>query len=76
MFSHVQLFETPWTLAQQASQTMGFSRQEYWSELTFPTPGNLPNPGIEPTSLVFPALAGRFFTNYCWLSVISVEHII
>ena len=76
MFSHVQLFETPWTLAQQASLTMGFSRQEYWSELTFPTPGNLPNPGIEPTSLVFPALAGRFFTNYCWLSVISVEHII
>ena len=41
---------------------MGFSRQEYWSELPFPTPGDLPDPGIEPTSLISPALAGRFFT--------------
>ena len=62
MFSHVQLFVTPWTLAQQASLTMRFSRQEYWSELTFLTPGNLPDPGIEPTTLVSPVLAGRFFT--------------
>ena len=42
---------------------MGFSRQEYWSGLTFPSPGDLPNPGIEPVSLVSPALAGRFFTT-------------
>ena len=42
---------------------MKFSRQEYWSELPFPTPENLPDPGIEPKSLVSPALAGRFFTT-------------
>ena len=42
---------------------MGFSRQEYWSRLPFPTPGDLPDPGIEPASLVSPALAGRFFTT-------------
>ena len=41
---------------------MGFSRQEYWSELPFPSPGNLPDPGIEPASLMSPALAGGFFT--------------
>ena len=49
---------TPWTEAQQASLPMGFPRQEYWSGLLFPFPGDLPNPGIEPTS---PTLAGRFF---------------
>ena len=42
---------------------MGFSRQEYWSELPFPPPGELPDPGIEPVSLASPALAGRFFTT-------------
>ena len=42
---------------------MGFSRQEYWSRLPFPTPGDLPNPGVEPVSVVSPALAGRFFTT-------------
>jgi len=42
---------------------MGFSRQEYWSGLPFPSPGNLPDPGIEPLSLESPALAGRFFTT-------------
>ena len=42
---------------------MGFSRQEYWSGLPFPSPGDLPDPGIEPGSLTFPALAGRFFTT-------------
>ena len=41
---------TPWTVACQASLTMGFSRQEYWSGLPFPSPGDLPNPGIEPRS--------------------------
>ena len=50
-------FVTPWTAAQQAPQSMGFPRQEYWSWLPFPSPGDLPHPGIEPTS---PALAGRF----------------
>ena len=54
-FSHVQLFVT-WTIACQALLSMGFSRQEYWSELPCLPPGNLPNPGIEPTSPVSPAL--------------------
>ena len=47
---------TPWTVARQAPPSMGFSRQEYWSGLPFPPPGDLPNPGIEPTSPVSPAL--------------------
>ena len=45
---HVQLFATPWTIAYQASLSMGFSRQEYWSGFPFPSPGDLPDPGIEP----------------------------
>ena len=56
-------FATPWTVAHQASLLMGFSRQEYWSGLPFPPPGDLPDEGIELTSLVSPALAGRFFTT-------------
>ena len=46
-----------------APLSMEFSRQEYWCGLPFPTPGDLPDPGIEPASLVSPALAGRFFTT-------------
>ena len=49
--SRVQLFVTPWTVAHQAPPSMGFSRQEYWSGLPFPSPGDLPNPGIKPRSL-------------------------
>ena len=52
----------PWTVTLQSLLSMGFSRQVYWSGLPFPTPGDLPNPGIEPTSLMSPALAGGFFT--------------
>ena len=48
--SHVRLSATPWTVAYQASPSMGFSRQEYWSGLPFPSPGDLPDPGIEPGS--------------------------
>ena len=48
--SHVRLFATPWTAAYQAPQSMGFSRQEHWSGLPFPSPGDLPDPGIEPGS--------------------------
>ena len=48
--SRVQLFVTPWTVTYQALRSMGFSRQEYWSGLPFPSPGDLPNPGIEPRS--------------------------
>ena len=51
-----------WTVARQDPLSMGFSRQEYWSGLPFPTPGNL-NPGIEPTSLVRLVLTGSFFTT-------------
>ena len=53
--SRVQLFATPWTVAYQASPSMGFSRQEYWSGLPFPSPGDLPDPGIEPRSPPFQA---------------------
>ena len=48
--SYVWLFVTPWTVAYQAPQSMGFSRQEYWSGVPFPSPGDLPNPGIQPGS--------------------------
>ena len=58
-FSHVPLFATLWTVALQAPLSMGFSRQEYWSELPCPSPGDLPHPGIKPVS---PSLAGGFFT--------------
>ena len=53
------VFVTPWTIAHQAALS-GFSRQEYWSGLPFPFPGDLPDPGIEPMS---PALTGGFFTS-------------
>ena len=49
-FSHVRLFATPWTVVYQASPSMGFSRPEYWSGLPFPSPGDLPDPRIEPKS--------------------------
>ena len=58
--SHVRLFATPWTVACQAPQSMGFSRQECWSELPFPSPGYLPDPGIEPRS---PALQADALTS-------------
>ena len=63
LLSHVRLFETPWTVAEHSPLSMEFSSQEYWSELLFPTPGDLPDPGIQPTSLVFPALTGGFLTT-------------
>ena len=55
--SHVQFFATPWTVTCQAPPPMEFSRQEYWSGLTFPTPGDLPDPGIESVSPAYLALA-------------------
>ena len=56
--------ETPWTVVPQAPLSMRFPRQEYWrSGLSFPPPGDLPNPGIEPLSLASQALVGRFFTT-------------
>ena len=68
VLSCVQLFVTPWTVACQALLSVKFSRQEYCSGLPFPPSGDLPDSGIEPASLVPPALAGRFFTTgppYC-----------
>ena len=62
-FSCVQLCVTPWTVAHQAPLSMGFSKQKYWSGLPCPSPGDLPDSGIEPTSLSSPALAGGFFTT-------------
>ena len=53
--SHVRLFATPWTIAYQAPLSMGFSRREYWNGLPFPSPGDLPDPGIEPESPVLQA---------------------
>ena len=65
---------TPWTVVCQAPLSMGFFRQEYWSRLSCPPPGDLPNPGIEPTSLMSPALAGRFFTtNTPWEALFAAE---
>ena len=52
---------TKWTVAHQARLCMGFSRQEYWSGLPCPPPGDLPDPGIKPASLLSPALAGKVF---------------
>ena len=66
-FSHVRLFATLWTVARQAHLSMGFSRQEYWSGLPFPPLGDIPDLGIEPQSLMSPALAGGFFaSNTTW----------
>ena len=82
-FSYVQLFATLWTVACQAPLSTGFSRQEYWSGLSFPSSGDLPNPGIRPLSLMLPALAGRFLTtrttweappNYFLITVDTVQH--
>ena len=56
MLSYIQLFVTLWTVACQASLSMGFSKQEYWNGLPFPPPGGLPDPGIEPMSPESPAL--------------------
>ena len=60
LLSRVRLFATPWTVAYQAPLSMGFSRQEYWSGLPFPSPGDLPDPGIEPGS---PALEADALTS-------------
>ena len=60
--SHICLFAAPWTIARQDALSMEFYRKDYWSGLPFPTPGNIPNPGVEPMSLVSPALAGEFLT--------------
>ena len=63
LLSCVQLFAAPWTVVLQAALIMEFSRQEYWNRLPFPSPRNLPDPGIKPTSPAAPVLAGGIFTT-------------
>ena len=63
LLCHVWLFSAPLTVAQQAPLSMGFPRQEYWSGLLFPIPGDLPHQRMKTTSLASPALEGRFFTT-------------
>ena len=63
---------TLWTVARQAPLSMGFFRQEYWRRLPSPSPGELPDPGIKPTSPTSPALAGGFFTtSTTWEALIN-----
>ena len=63
VLNHVRLFVTPQTVAHQAPLSMGFPRQEYWSRVPCPPPGDLPDSEIEPMSIVSPALAGRSLTT-------------
>ena len=75
LFSPVQFFAILWTVACQALLSMGFFRQEYLSGLPCPPPGDFPNPGMKSASLMFPALAGGFFTTnniYVYLLAISM----
>ena len=62
LLSHVQLFGDTWIVTLKVCISIGFHRQKYWNGLPFPSPGDLPHPGIEPSSPAYPALAGRFFT--------------
>ena len=71
VLSHARFFATPWTIAHQVPLSIRFPRQEYWSGLPFPTPGDLPDPGIKLTSLMPPALAGRFFITSATRAVLS-----
>ena len=71
--SHVQLFSTPWTVSHEAPLSMEFSRQEYWSRLPFPPARDLPDPEIQTTSAMSPALAGMsFYLCVTWETHISV----
>ena len=73
-FSHFWLFATPWTVAHQAPLSMEFSRQEYWSGLSCPPPGALPDPGIKHISLPSPEFAGGFFPTWASWEARSWSH--
>ena len=73
-FSPGQLFAASWTIVCQASLSMGFSREEYWSGLPWPPPGDLPNPEVEPRSLVPPASAGVSFTTRAASILVQMDH--
>ena len=66
-FSHIRLFETLSTVACKAPLSMGFSRQEYWSGLPCPSPGDLPDPGIEPMSLISTCIGRQVLYHWCHL---------
>ena len=69
----VRLFVTPWTVALQAPLSIGFPRQEYWGGLSFSSPGDLPDPGMEPASLKSSALSVGFFTSsVTWEAAMNV----
>ena len=81
LLSRVQLFETPWTVAHQAPPSMGFSRQEYWSGLPFPSPGDLPDPGFELVSSMLqvedlpsepPGMFSHTIKNSCLTNVFRI----
>ena len=73
-FSHIWLFATLRTIARLAPLSMGFSRQEYWSGLPLPSPGDLPNPAIKPVSLTSPTLGGRSFaTTATWEAQVRIR---
>ena len=84
-FSHIWLCVTLWTVVHKTPLSMGFSKQEYWSGLPCPPPGDLPNPGVEPAPLMFPALGDGFFItsttwkdlndigDFLWLCLLSVS---
>jgi len=76
-FSRVRLFVTPWTVVCQAPLSMGFSKQENWNGLPFPSPGDLPHPGIEPVFLtsLSPALAEGFLTTSATLEALNQLYI-
>ena len=69
--SHILLFVTPWTVALQAPLSMEFSRQEYWGELLFPTPGNLPDPEIKPCVSCISGI-GRWVLYHFYLGSLSM----
>ena len=71
--SHAQLFVIPWTVACQAPLSMGFSRQEYQTGLPFPSPGDLPDPGIEPRSLALQADSSKNAMQETWVQSLGQE---
>ena len=76
LFAENQICPTLWTEVCHTPLSKGFSKQEYWSGLPCPPPGNLPDPGIKPVSLMSPALAGEFFTTRtAWLLQYKIPHV-
>ena len=69
-------FPTPWTVAHQAPLSMGFSKQEYWSGLQFPSPGNLADPGIEPASPIWQADSSPLCHLYAYITFSLSDHLL